>query len=71
MKQAFYENRAKTFSYCRCVTFIPVSAGTILQFTFLPGLVQKKIIAELNKSGFPDVQVKVKSVTYRNAELEM
>jgi len=42
----------------------------ILQFTLLPGLVQKKIIRSLNKNGFSDAQVKVKSVTYWSAELE-
>jgi len=47
-----------------------ISAGLILQFAFLPGLVQKKIIDELTKSGFLNAQVKVKSVTYRSAELE-
>ena len=47
-----------------------ISAGLILQFTLLPGLVQEKIIRALNESGFSDAQVKVKSVTYWGAELE-
>jgi hypothetical protein len=51
------------------VLFI-LSAGLIVQYTLLPGLVQKKLIQSLNKSGFSDAQVKVKSVTYWGAELE-
>jgi len=47
-----------------------ISAGLIVQFTLLPGLVQKEIIRSLNKSGFSDAQVKVKSVTYWGADLE-
>ncbi|WAC07721.1 MAG: YdbH domain-containing protein [Thermodesulfobacteriota bacterium] len=46
------------------------SVAFFLQVTLLPGLVQKKIISELNKSGIADARVKVKSVTYRSAELE-
>jgi len=51
------------------VLFI-LSAGLIVQYTLLPGLVQKKLIQSLNKSGFSDAQLKVKSVTYWGAELE-
>ena len=51
------------------VLFI-LSAGLIVQYTLLPGLVQKKLIQSLNKSGFSDAQVKVKSVTYWGADLE-
>ncbi|HJX30600.1 MAG TPA: hypothetical protein VJ624_01980, partial [Thermodesulfobacteriota bacterium] len=47
-----------------------ISAGLILQYTLLPGFVQKEIIRALNKSGLSDAQVKVKSVTYWGAELE-
>ena len=47
-----------------------IASGLILQFTLLPGLVQKKIIRALNKSGLSEAQVKVKSVTYWGADLE-
>ena len=47
-----------------------ISAGLILQYTLLPGFVQKEIIRALNKSGLSDAQVKVQSVTYWGAELE-
>ena len=52
------------------IIFFIISAVFIVQYTVLPGLIQKKIISELIKSGFPHAQVKVKSVTCRSAELE-
>jgi hypothetical protein len=52
------------------IILLIISAGFIVQLTLLPGLVQKEIIRALNKSGFSDAQVKVKSVTYWGADLE-
>ena len=60
----------KLFLIITALLLFSIFAGFILQFTVLPGLVQKKIIRSLNESGFSDAQVKVKSVTYWGAELE-
>jgi hypothetical protein len=60
---------SSTMSWVGIILFI-ISIGLLLQFTLLPGLVQKKLIQSLNESGFSEAQVKVKSVTYWGAELE-
>src|SRR5512137_2537731 len=66
----FMKPTRKPIVIITAIIFFIISAVVILQYTVLPGLVQKRIIAELNKSGFPNPQVKVKSVTCRSAELE-
>jgi uncharacterized membrane protein len=64
------QSARKLFLIIIALLLFIISAGFILRFTVLPGLVQKKIIRSLNEGGFSNAQVKVKSVTYWGAELE-